>query len=139
MPAFETKSVSPMHYLSTLSLADPPQNSPIAGGVSWVQTVMLGTTATIVAVIAVAAVGLLMLSGRLELRRGITVVLGCFILFGASEIAAAITGLAGPGTQPHREPAPDIGTRTSPLQAPVLPPSAYDPYAGASVPAVRQP
>lgn len=54
--------------------------------------------ATSIAVIAVASIGLLMLSGRVRMRRGATVILGCFILFGVATIAqgfrAAATSLS---------------------------------------------
>src|SRR3546814_8122909 len=80
-------------YSSAQSLTDPPGSSVIASGVAWVEGAALGSVATAIAIIAVAAIGLLMLSGRLDLRRGITVIFGCFLLFGASGIAAALTGL----------------------------------------------
>lgn len=71
------------------SLSDPSSSNAITDGVAWLQGATLGTTATILSVIAVAAFGLLMLSGRLELRRGLSVVIGCFILVGAGGIAKA--------------------------------------------------
>ena len=55
----------------------------------------LGNVATTAAVIAVAAVGFMMLTGRLNWRYGITVVIGCFILFGATSIVAGIRAAAG--------------------------------------------
>ena len=58
--------------------------------ISWVQDVLLGTVATSVAVIAVAAIGFGMLTGRINIRHGVTVVMGCFILFGASSIVAGL-------------------------------------------------
>lgn len=122
-------------YSPTPSLADPPAGSPIADGVIWVQGVALGSTATVIAVLAVAAIGLLMLAGRLELRRGIIVVLGCFILFGAGGIATALTGMSGANVPPQAPAAPDPGQLSSQPRLP--PPAAYDPYAGASVPTMR--
>jgi type IV secretory pathway VirB2 component (pilin) len=120
----------------TASLTDPPIGNPIAEGVNWVQGATLGSVATIVAVIAVAAVGLLLLSGRLDLRRGTTVVLGCFILFGAAGIAAVLTGVGRADTHgsaiADRDPLAQH-SRTSPSP----PASAYDPYAGASVPTAK--
>lgn len=124
-------------YPSNLSLTDPPMESPLAHSVNWIQGAALGTVATTLAVIAVATIGLLMLSGRLELRRGITVVLGCFILFGAAGIAAALTGLSGAGAQPYPTVAPNPGEPMSQLRSPTSP-TVYDPYAGASVPVSRQ-
>jgi type IV secretion system protein VirB2 len=37
----------------------------------------------------------MMLTGRIEWRRGLTVVIGCFIIFGAVAIVAGIRTLAG--------------------------------------------
>lgn len=55
---------------------------------------MLGTVATVVAVIAIASVGLLMLTGRINWRHGGVVILGCSILFGAASIVAGIQSAA---------------------------------------------
>jgi type IV secretion system protein VirB2 len=55
----------------------------------------LGNVATAVAVIAVAMVGFMMLTGRMNWRFGATVILGCFILFGAASIVAGIQSTAG--------------------------------------------
>lgn len=121
----------------TMPLTDPPPGSPVADSVMWVQQAALGSTATLVAVIAVAAVGIAMLSGRLELRRGIAVVIGCFILFEASSIAAALSGLASSDRSVVRQTGADAGQLSDRLQSPPSPSTAYDPYAGASVPLAR--
>lgn len=125
-------------YSPTSSLTDPPAHNPIAEGVMWVQGVALGSVSTTVAVVAVAAIGLLMLLGRLELRRGITVVVGCFLLFGAGIIASAITGFSSSDVAPK---APYESTLDQLGNSPHItaPPknSTYDPYAGASVPVRR--
>lgn len=78
-------------------LTDPQGSGAIVGAVRWLQGTLLGTVATVVAVIAVAAVGLLMLTGRINWRYGATVILGCFILFGAASIVAGIQATAGAG------------------------------------------
>src|SRR5438874_1076116 len=75
-------------------MPDPAGSGAIVGAVNWLQGTLLGTVATVVAVIAVASVGLLMLTGRLNWRYGATVILGCFILFGASAIVAGIQASA---------------------------------------------
>jgi type IV secretion system protein VirB2 len=59
------------------------------------QGTLLGNVATAVAVIAVAAVGFMMLTGRINWKYGATVVLGLFILFGAASIVAGIRSVAG--------------------------------------------
>lgn len=75
-------------------LADPSGSGPIVSAVQWLQGTLLGTVATVIAVIAVACVGLLMLSGRINWRHGAVVILGCFILFGAVSIVAGIQSTA---------------------------------------------
>ena len=73
---------------------DPAGSSPINAAFGWMQQTMLGTVATTVAVMAVAAVGFMMLTGRLNWRFGATVIIGVFILFGAASIVAGIQGVA---------------------------------------------
>ena len=79
------------------SYADPTGSGVIVAAVRWLEGTLLGTIATVVAVIAVASVGLLMLTGRINWRYGATVILGCFILFGAATIVAGIQSTAGAG------------------------------------------
>ncbi|OYU71152.1 MAG: type VI secretion protein [Alphaproteobacteria bacterium PA2] len=73
---------------------DPAGSSPIVAALEWVQGTLLGNLATTAAVIAVAVVGFMMLTGRIEWRRGLTVVIGCFVIFGAAAIVAGIRSLA---------------------------------------------
>jgi type IV secretion system protein VirB2 len=74
---------------------DPEGSGPLLGAVTWLQGTLLGNVATAVAVIAVAVVGYMMLTGRIDWRRGATVVVGLFILFGAASIVAGIRAAAG--------------------------------------------
>ena len=76
-------------------VADPAGSSPLLGALNWVQGTLLGNLATSAAVIAVAVVGFLMLAGRIEWRRGLTVIFGSFIIFGAAAIVAGIRSAAG--------------------------------------------
>ena len=78
-----------------LAASDPAGSGPIVGAVNWLQGTLLGNVATAVAVIAVAAIGFLMLTGRINWKYGATVVLGLFILFGAASIVAGIRSVAG--------------------------------------------
>lgn len=114
-------------YLSSLSNA--PGSSVLVEAVRWLQGTLLGTVATTVAIIAIAWVRMLMLAGRLEIRRGLTTVAGCFILFGATSIVAGIqaTAASEPG---------EIAALPSPLAMPEVPPPRRnaDPYAGAALP-----
>ena len=76
---------------------DPAGSGPISGALNWMQGTLLGSVATAVAVMAVAAVGFMMLTGRMNWRFGATVILGCFILFGAASIVGGIQGAAAAG------------------------------------------
>lgn len=78
-------------------LADPEGSGVLVSAVQWLQGTLLGTVATVVAVIAVATVGFMMLTGRINWRYGVTVILGCFILFGAASIVAGIQSTASLG------------------------------------------
>jgi type IV secretion system protein VirB2 len=73
---------------------EPAGSSPINGALLWVQGTLLGNLATTAAGIAVAVVGLMMLTGRIDWKRGLTVILGAFILFGAASIVAGIRSAA---------------------------------------------
>jgi len=75
--------------------ADPAGSGPINAALLWLQGTLLGTVATAVAVMAVAAIGFMMLSGRMNWRFGATVIIGVFILFGATTIVAGIQSAAG--------------------------------------------
>ena len=79
------------------SYSDPAGSGVLVSAVNWLQGTLLGTVATVVAVIAVASVGFMMLTGRINWRYGVTVILGCFILFGASSIVAGIHSTAALG------------------------------------------
>ena len=77
--------------------ADPAGSGPIVAALAWMQGTLLGTVATAVAVMAVAAVGFMMLTGRMNWRFGATVIIGCFILFGAASIVGGIQQAAAYG------------------------------------------
>ena len=133
----DVQSISLSGYAPTYaSLSDPPGSSVILAAVSWLEGTMLGTAATVLAVIAISCVGFLMLSGRMAIRPGAAAVLGSFILFGASSIVAGLRSFL-----PDGEPAAYVAPPPAPVTAPppafasaAVPAPAYDPYAGASVP-----
>lgn len=98
----------------------------------WVDRMLVGPLGTSVAVIGVAWFGFALLAGRLSLRRGGLLVLGCFVLFGAPGIARALIGLAQGGGAATAPISPEQITVLPPPVAVTPPP--FDPYAGASVP-----
>lgn len=76
---------------------DPQGSGPIVAALGWLQGTLLGNVATAVAVMAVAAIGFMMLTGRMNWRFGATVIIGLFILFGAGTIVAGIQSAAAAG------------------------------------------
>ncbi len=100
---------------------------------AWIQALLTGSIATAVAVVAIASVGLLMLSGRVDLRRGGRVILGCFVVFGAAILAKGLLGAAEMRSQ-TRAVDRDI-TSAAPLSQPtsVSQSRPSDPYAGAAL------
>jgi len=83
--------------LAQSGYADPAGSGVLVGAVNWLQGTLLGTVATVAAVIAIASVGFMMLTGRMNWRYGVTVIIGCFILFGAASIVAGIRQAAAIG------------------------------------------
>ncbi len=79
------------------AFADPAGSGVLVNAAQWIQGTLLGTFATVVAVIAIAVVGFMMLTGRINWRYGATVILGCFILFGAASIVAGIQSASSMG------------------------------------------
>jgi len=77
-----------------VTTADPAGSGPIVAALGWLQGTLLGNVATAVAVMAVAAVGFMMLTGRMNWRFGATVIIGVFILFGAGSIVTGIQSAA---------------------------------------------
>ena len=118
----------------TFSLADPAGSSVIVAAIWWLQATLLGTVATTIAIIAVASVGLMMLAGRVDLRHGLTVIAGSFILFGASSIVAGIQASLG-GAEVAADYSYPPPPAPAPPPTPPPPAAGYDPYAGASLPA----
>lgn len=77
--------------------SDPQGSGVVIAAANWLQGTLLGTIATVAAVIAVATVGFMMLTGRMNWRHGAMVILGCFVLFGAGSIVAGIRSAASVG------------------------------------------
>lgn len=113
------------------SLFEAGGRAPMAESARWIEGVMLGEIALGLCVIAVAFIGALMLNGRLPLREGGQIVVGCFVLLCAPAIAAGFvergTGVIGLSGLPPTAAAPIESPR------PDLPPASFDPIAGASL------
>jgi len=108
-----------------------------ASAIDWLNATLLGTLASTLAVLAVASIGFLLLAGRVDIRRAVQVILGCFILFGASTIAGGIMGAVGgpDGSAEIAAPPPPPVYPAAPVGAPApAAASAFDPYAGAALP-----
>jgi type IV secretory pathway VirB2 component (pilin) len=119
--------------LNGLPLTDPGSGGSLTAAVTWVGSLLTGTVATAIATIAIAGIGFLMLQGRLPLRRGATIVVGCFIIFGAGTISRGLMMLSTELTGNSRAGSALNTIPPTPIRPPAQP-EVYDPYAGASVP-----
>lgn len=121
-----------MALLGNPPVTDLPPQGSIAAAANWLSALASGSLATSLALFAIAGLGLAMLQGRLSLRDGMRIVIGCFILFAAPIIAKDLLGLA------HWQAGPTFAAAEAlprpPIALPNLPPPNRDPYAGASVP-----
>jgi type IV secretory pathway VirB2 component (pilin) len=97
------------------------QGDTISIAVRWVLDLMLGSVATSLATVAVALFGLMMFNGTIDRRRALSIVIGCFILFGAQSLAIGIRGQLGDATLVRAEIADAVydDSRAG---------STYDPY-----------
>lgn len=122
---FLTMQGSAMLGSYSSSLADPPGSSVVVAAVQWPEGTLLGTIATTIAVITVASIGLMALTGRVDLRRAGTAILGCFILFGASSIAAGLERMARDGGAYGSAQPQMVASDVSPLTRPPAPRAGY--------------
>ncbi len=114
------------------SLTDAPPVSAIGSATAWVSDLLFGPLATAIAIIAIACVGFFMLSGRIDIRRGLSVVVGCFLLFGARDIAEGLRSAALSDNVVMVSSVPPPPAFANPAPKPPAP-NGYDPYAGAAV------
>lgn len=111
-------------------LGTPISPGALVTAANWLQQVVAGNAAMLLGVIAVAVLGLGMFNGQLPVRRGLVVVAGCFLLFGAPSIGRALLGL------PNAEPKEVAASEGEPVPKPVSLPAVpidRDPYAGAGL------
>jgi type IV secretion system protein VirB2 len=114
------------------SLSDPPSTSAVSAATGWISDLLFGPLATAIAVFAIAWIGIAMLSGRIDIRRGMAAVFGCFLLFGAKGIADGLRSAAASESMVSNAsvPPPPVYSKPAPLANTA---NGYDPYAGASV------
>ena len=92
--ALAALAAAPAQALAQTAVTDPQGSGPIVAALDWLQGTLFGNVATAIAVIAVGMVGFMMLTGRMNWKHGATVIVGCFILFGAGAIVAGIRSAA---------------------------------------------
>lgn len=135
VPDFPIASAPALRDIRSMALSFDPSaqsGSALPAAAQWIESLLYGSLGTSVAVIAVGWFGFEMLTGRLSLRRGGTLVLGCFIFFGAPSIARELKYLSQ-ASGPADAPIASQQIASPPAPKPKLPPP-YDPYAGAAVP-----
>ena len=111
---------------------DVAQGSALLGAAQWVEVLLAGPLVTGIAIFAVAGVGFALLSGRMAVRRATGAAAGCFLLFGASEIARGLFATASDagGAQPV---VLELPPPPPPPPAPAPQNVVTDPYAGATI------
>ena len=118
--------------MAVSTLFSPTGSNNLSSAVEWITSLLFGSLAIGLCIIAVAFIGMLMLTGRIDFRRAGFVVIGCFVLLGAPMIATGFIGA-------FQEATPPSPIMVAPLADPSLqprvelPPSTYDPYGGASL------
>jgi len=106
----------------------------LTSAVQWIEQTLSGSAATILGTVAIAGVGIMLLSGRVDVRRAACIILGCFMIFGAASIARGLMSAARetlPVPSASADPTPTYIHAASPPHK-VTPPG-YDPYAGAAL------
>jgi type IV secretory pathway VirB2 component (pilin) len=118
--------------------AAPPESNAIIASVDWVRIMLTGNLASTLAVIAVACIGLVLLSGRIPSRRGFEVLFGCFIIFGATSIAHGLVQVLQNADRHEltRSHSATIALEPSTIRSP-SPVTEFDPYARAALPPRR--
>ena len=111
-----------------LSLLEPSSSPPFATSIQAVTGSTFAETATALCVIAVALLGFAMLMGRVPIRYGISVIVGCFVVLGAPVLASSLVALASPSGAGV---AADLPPSSPPDLRQDLQPATEDPYAGA--------
>lgn len=104
--------------------------TPLADGARWLNADALPAVFQPLTVIAVLLVALVMLQGRMPLRRGAFTILGCFIMIGGAAIANALLALRSASPEP---PNSTIVLDQRPIPKPKEITNNSDPYAGASL------
>jgi type IV secretion system protein VirB2 len=109
-------------------LGAPMSPGALVTAANWLQQVVAGNAAMLLGVIAVAFLGLAMFNGQLPVRRGLVVVAGCFLLFGAPSIGRALLRLPAEPSGLERP----VERAEAPRPLPTVSPDR-DPYAGAGL------
>lgn len=109
---------------------EPSATPTLEAATAWLASLLTGGLAIGLCVIAIAVLGLLMLGGRLPVRNGLRMVLGCFVLLGSPMIAQVFISARESGAEQVA-----AFETSSEMDDPRrdLPASAEDPYAGASL------
>lgn len=123
-----------MSIASYYSASVYDEGRSLEAAAQWIQDLLLGQVGTTIAVLAVAIAGMNMLWGRISVREGIRILLGCFILFGAPAIAQGLMSAVESTSIAISTAPPQPPTSAPPLAAAPRPPAninPFDPYTGA--------
>ena len=108
-----------------------PQGSAVVSAVVWVEALLVGRLGTSIAIIAIAFVGFQLLTGDLSMRKGLRVILGAFLLFGAPVLVRSLVSLMHRNSENTAVPQNAAVLPTAPPARALIAPTPFDPYAGA--------
>ena len=74
---------------------NPSGSDVIADAIGWLTGTLLGNVATGIAILAIAILAILLMTGRIEWGRAALVIIGIFVLFGAATIVGGIRAITG--------------------------------------------
>lgn len=109
------------------SLSSGTDTGALNSAIQWVADLLTGPLATSICVLSVAALGGLLLSGRVPLRRSLAVVIGCFIILSASGIASAFIAYRQEVVSPLVIVQQPVASGPEPARRPPAP-TPFDPY-----------
>lgn len=89
-------------------------DSALLTSIQWLATLATGSIATAIGIIAVAVFGIGLLVGIIDLKRGLNIILGLLIVFGAPTIANGLRQLDVGPIDHATGLAPDYSTNASP-------------------------
>ena len=109
---------------------ETPPEEPLGGMIDWLLKLLSGNLVVALCVVGVALLGYGLLQGRISFRRGVNVILGCFVVLAAPAFGPEIRVF---GANWRDKPDIFVASPTEVAPRSEVAPSTYNPYANASL------